>query len=80
MRTEGLDHLNISKDPTGNRARNLPSCGPVPQPTAAALNAHAHLSLLADCITMSCYPYAVLTLCGMSRSVNSRSDMLNCVI
>ena len=32
MRTEG-----ISKDPTGNRTRNLPSCGVVPQPTAPPL-------------------------------------------
>jgi hypothetical protein len=32
MRTEG-----ISKDPTGNRTRHLPSCGVVPQPTAPPL-------------------------------------------
>ena len=26
----GINHLKISKDPTGNRTRNLPSCGVVP--------------------------------------------------
>ena len=34
MRTQGLGHLKIFKYPTGNRARHLPSCGAVPQPTA----------------------------------------------
>jgi hypothetical protein len=29
MRTEGLGHLKISKDPTGNRGGDLPSCGSV---------------------------------------------------
>ena len=31
MTTEGLGHLKLSKDPTGNRARYLPSCGAAPQ-------------------------------------------------
>jgi hypothetical protein len=35
MRREGIGHLKISKDSTGNGTRNLPSCGTVPQPTAA---------------------------------------------
>jgi hypothetical protein len=34
MRTEGIGHLKISKDPTGHRIWNLPSFGIVPQPTA----------------------------------------------
>ena len=29
--------MKISKDPTGNRARNLPSCGAVPKPNEAPL-------------------------------------------
>jgi hypothetical protein len=35
MRSEGIGHLKISKYPTGNRTRNFPPCGAVPQPTAA---------------------------------------------
>lgn len=35
MRTEGMGHLIISEDRSGNRARSLPSCGTVPQPTVA---------------------------------------------
>jgi hypothetical protein len=31
MPTEGADHLKISKYPTGNLSRYLPSCGAVPQ-------------------------------------------------
>ena len=31
MRTEGIGHLKISKDPNGNRNRNLHSYGVVPQ-------------------------------------------------
>jgi hypothetical protein len=34
MRTEGIGLLKISKDSTGNRIWNLPSCGAIPQPTA----------------------------------------------
>jgi hypothetical protein len=34
MRTEGLGHLKITNDPTGNRTRNLPSFGAMPRPTA----------------------------------------------
>ena len=34
VRPEGLSHLNISKDPTGNRTRDLPAFSAVPQPTA----------------------------------------------
>jgi len=30
MRLEGIDHLKICEDPTGNRNRNPPSCGAVP--------------------------------------------------
>ena len=37
MRTQDLRHLNISKNPTGNRNLDLPSCGAVPQPTAPPL-------------------------------------------
>ena len=33
MRTEGLGRLQISEDPTWDRARNLPSCGAVPLAT-----------------------------------------------
>lgn len=33
MRTEGIVHLKIFKDPTRNRTRNIPSCGAEPQPT-----------------------------------------------
>jgi hypothetical protein len=33
MRTEGICHLKITKDPTGYRTRNLPACGAVPQPS-----------------------------------------------
>jgi hypothetical protein len=33
IQTAELGHLKISTDPTGNRARNLPPCGAVPQPT-----------------------------------------------
>jgi hypothetical protein len=29
-----IGHLKISKEPTGNQTRNLPSCGAVPQATA----------------------------------------------
>jgi hypothetical protein len=31
MRTEGIGNLKISKNPTGNWTRNLPSCGSMPQ-------------------------------------------------
>jgi hypothetical protein len=34
MRTEALGHLNISKDITGNRTRDVQSYGAVSQPTA----------------------------------------------
>ena len=34
MITEETGHLKISKNPTENRARDFPSCGAVPQPTA----------------------------------------------
>lgn len=34
MRAQGLGHLKISKDSTGNRNRGLPSRGAVPQPNA----------------------------------------------
>ena len=34
MRTEKFSHFKISKDPTGNRIPNLPSCGAVPESTA----------------------------------------------
>ena len=37
MRTEGIDELKISKGPIGNRIRNLPPCGAVPQETAPPL-------------------------------------------
>jgi hypothetical protein len=37
MRREGLGNLKISKNPTGTRTRNHPSCGAVPQPIATAL-------------------------------------------
>ena len=37
MRTEGLGHLEIPKDPNRNQARDLPSCGIVRQPTAPML-------------------------------------------
>ena len=30
---DGILHLQISKNSTGNRIRNIPSCGAVPQPT-----------------------------------------------
>ena len=33
MRTEGIGRLKFSKDTTGNRIRNLPNCGTLPQPT-----------------------------------------------
>ena len=35
IRTDGIGHLKIPNEPTGNRTRNLPSCGAVPQPTAS---------------------------------------------
>ena len=37
MRTESWGHLKISKDPNGNRARDTPSYGTMPQPTALPL-------------------------------------------
>ena len=37
MRTEGSGHLKISKDPTGNQTRSLPSCGVLPPPNAVRL-------------------------------------------
>ena len=33
-RKEGMGHFVISKEPSGNRTQNLPSCGAVRQPTA----------------------------------------------
>ena len=38
MWTEGWGHLKISKEPTGNRTRNLPSCDAVPHPAAPPCN------------------------------------------
>jgi hypothetical protein len=38
MQTEGLGHLKIFKNPTGNWTRYLPSCGTVPQPPAPPLS------------------------------------------
>ena len=35
MRSEGLCQMKISSDNTGNRTRDLPACGAVPQPTAS---------------------------------------------
>ena len=35
MRTQGIGHWKIPKDPTGNRNQNLPSCGTEPQPAAS---------------------------------------------
>ena len=37
MRTEGLRHLKISKNPTGNRNRDLPFCGTMSRQTAPPL-------------------------------------------
>jgi hypothetical protein len=37
MRTEAIEHFKFSKDPTGKRTYNLPSCGAVPQPTILLL-------------------------------------------
>ena len=37
MRAEGIGHLKISKEPTGNRTRNLLRYGVVHQPTAPSL-------------------------------------------
>jgi len=34
IRTDGIGRLKFSKDCTGNRTRNLPSCGAVPQITS----------------------------------------------
>jgi hypothetical protein len=34
MREEGISQLKIANDPAGNRTRNLPSYGAVPQPAA----------------------------------------------
>jgi len=35
--TEEMGHLRFSKDRSGNRARNLPAGGAMPQPIAAQL-------------------------------------------
>ena len=45
MRTEGIGHLKISKDPIGNRTRNLPSCGALPQPTETQISSECSLEM-----------------------------------
>ena len=40
LRTEGTADLKISKVLTGNRIRNIPPCGAVPQATAPPLAAY----------------------------------------
>jgi hypothetical protein len=42
MQTEGIGRLKISKDPSGNRTRNLPSCRAVPEPTAQEQEFQSH--------------------------------------
>jgi hypothetical protein len=59
MRTEGLDHLNISKDSIGNESGASTNCG----------TSERGRTWLADCVAISCYSHALLTLSGLSRSV-----------
>jgi hypothetical protein len=79
MRTEGIGNLKTSKDPTGNRTDNLPSCGAVRQPTAPI----APISIL-FCLILFLHAVALLLdapsmdiLCSIFRKI---MISLNCLM
>jgi hypothetical protein len=46
MRTEGIDHLKTSKHPTGNRTRDLPSCGTVLAPLSCIKTVYLNRNII----------------------------------
>jgi hypothetical protein len=68
MRTEGIVHLKISKDPTGNRTRNLPSCGAVAQSTAALVSVGIYIY-----IYIYIYIHVCLCVCVCVKELQCKS-------
>ena len=63
MRTERIEDLKVSKNPTGGRIHNLPSCGAMPQPNAllAPVVGWEYLAIREGSELLNYYYYCFLT-------------------